>query len=314
MTTDTPSQESGELTIESATTAFENFLEPVSEADEPKVDTELDPKKPEKEEAEPNAQEEGDDAPITLEVDGKQVSLTKAELAEAYKNGLRQSDYTQKTMAVAEQRKAADAEVQKTLQERQTYAQNLAKMSLQLEGAIEQQSKIDWDALISSDPVEALRQQHLLQKRHAQLSQNQQEQARIQQQAQAEQAEATKHHLRTQQDELLAKLPEWKDETKAKSERESIKEYLSKQGYDEKDIAAIQDHRAVILSRKAMLYDQMVAKASAAAKKVQNTPTKVERPGVSSSPETPDGRTAAMRRHSKEGSIDSLTAAFESIL
>lgn len=310
MTTDTPSQESGDLNVDTAAAAFTSFLEPEA-VEDPKVDTEVDP--PKKPEPENNAAEEGDDAPITLEVDGKQVTLTKAELAEAVKNGLRQSDYTQKTMALAEQRKAAEAEVQKTIAERQTYAQNLTKQAAQLEGVLEQQAKIDWNALAEQDPVEWVKQKNLYDQRQALLHKNQQEQSSLAEKFRAEQAEATKTHLKTQQDELLAKLPEWKDEAKAKSERESIKAYLQQQGYDEKDIGQIQDHRAVILSRKAMLYDQMVAKASAAAKKVQNLPTKVERPGVTETGNI-DGRTASMRRHAKEGSIESLTEAFASIL
>lgn len=307
--TDTPSEAPGELNVDTAAKAFENLLDP-PEAEDPKVDTEVDPPK----EAETNAQDEGGDAPITITVDGKQVTLTQDQLADAYKNGLRQSDYTQKTMALADQRKTAEAEAQKAIAERQTYANNLQKMSAQLEGAIEQQAKIDWDSLITNDPVEAMRQQHLLQKRQAQLAQSQQELHRIAQLSQSEQAEALRGHLQSQQQELLAKLPEWKDEGKAKSEREAIKAYLTKEGYDAKAIEQISDHRAVVLSRKAMLYDQMVAKASAAAKKVQNLPTKVERPGVSSQPEAPDGRSAAMRRHSKEGSLESLADAFTSIL
>jgi hypothetical protein len=247
-------------------------------------------------------------------VDGKQVSLTKAELAEHYKNGLRNADYTQKTMALAEQRKAAEAETRKAQEERQTYAQNLSKMAAQLEGAIQQQEQIDWNALLESDPVEFLKQKHLYDQRQAALQKNQQEQAQVQEQTRAEQAKQLQSHIQAQQQELLAKLPEWKDEKKAKSEREAIKSYLLEQGYDSDAVANISDHKAVILSRKAMLYDQMIAKAQVAAKKVQNLPTKVERPGVSRETNPLDGRTSVMRRHEKEGSIDSLAAAFSSIL
>ena len=95
---DNQATESTALTIEGAAAAFGDLLEPVAaEPAEQPVDTEIDPpKKKEAEaevEAEPNAVEEGADAPITIEVDGKQVTLTKAELAEHYKNGLRQADY-----------------------------------------------------------------------------------------------------------------------------------------------------------------------------------------------------------------------------
>ena len=308
---DNPSGESGALTIDGAAKEFAAMMDPPIE-DEPKVDTEIDP--PKKPEEEPNAQEEGDDAPITLDVDGKQVTLTKAELAEHYKNGLRQGDYTQKTMALAEQRKTAEAETLKAQQERHTYAQNLGKMAAQLEGALEQQAKIDWSALLESDPVEFLKQKHLYDQRQAALQQNQREQHDLAQRSQAEQAEALKTHLATQQGYLLVKLPEWKDEAKAKSERESLKAYLLKEGYEEKDINAITDHRAVVMSRKAMLYDQMIAKANVAAKKMQNLPTKVERPGVSAETNPLDGRNKAMQRLAKSGSVEDAAAVFATLL
>jgi hypothetical protein len=314
MSSDNPqSAEPGELSVDSAAAVFTTLLDPPVEKEEEKVDTEIDPPV-EKDVEPPEPVEEGDDAPFTIEVDGKQVTLTKEQIAEAYKNGLRQSDYTQKTMALAEQRKAAEAEAQKAFEERQTYATSLQKMAAQLEGAIQQQEKIDWNALLDSDPVEFLKQKHLYDQRQVALQKNQQEMTVLSRRAQAEQTQAHQSHLRTQQDELLAKLPEWKDESKAKSERESLKTYLQEQGYEPKDIDAISDHKAVILSRKAMLYDQMMAKASAAAKKVQNLPTKVERPGVSTERNPLDGRMKAMKRLEGSGSVEDAAALFSSLL
>jgi hypothetical protein len=314
---DNPAAESSDLSVDDAAKAFASLIdpEPPKEEDPPKVDTEVDPPKEEElKEPEPNAAEEGDDAPLTIEVDGKQITLTKEQIAEAYKNGLRQSDYTQKTMAVAEQRKAAEAETAKAREERARLSQELQRTQTLLEGAIEQQSKIDWPALIESNPVEALRQQHLLQQRQAALKEANDAQARLAQQIQSDQLKAYQSHLATQQEQLLAKLPEWKDEAKATTERAALKSYLREQGFEESDVNAISDHRAVILGRKAMLYDQMMAKAKAAAKKVENVPTKVVRPGVPNEGNTLDGRTQAMRRHAKEGSIESAAAAFAQIL
>ena len=313
MDLDTPQGEPGEMDLDAAADAFAALDAP--QAEEPKKEAE--PEAPAEEDAkepEDNAQEEGADAPITIEVDGKQVTLTKEQLAEAYKKGLRQADYTQKTMAVAEQRKAAEAERQKAQEERQTYAQNLSKMAAQLEGALQQQEKTDWNALLESDPVEFLKQKHLYDQRQAALQRNQQEQQVLAQRIQADAAEALRSHLTQQQEALLAKLPEWKDEAKAKSEREAIKAYLSEQGFEQDAIDGITDHRAVILGRKAMLYDQMMAKAKVAAKKVANLPTKVVQSGTGNTTNPLDGRTRAMRQLSKTGSIDDAAAAFATLL
>jgi len=313
MSTDTPQGESGELSIDDAAAEFSTLLNPVVEEESPKVDTEVDPPKEEEPAEEPNATEEGADAPITVEVDGKPVQLTKEQIAEAYKNGLRQSDYTQKTMVVAEQRKAAQAEIEKAQAERATYAQNLSKLTAQLEGAIQEQDKIDWNSLLQSDPMEYLKQQHLYQQRQAALQKTNQETAALQQKVQAEEAQRFRSHLQEQQEQLLAKLPEWKDEAKAKSERDALKKYLTEQGYAPKDVEQISDHKAVILSRKAMLYDQMMAKASAAAKKVEKLPQKVERPGTTSDRGT-DGRFQAALQSKKELSVEDASKLFSQIL
>lgn len=246
---------------------------------------------------------------VTIEVDGKTVELTKAELADAYKNGLRQADYTRKTMEAAEQRKAAEAEATKAREERQKYAQGLQQAQLVLQAQIQDQSQVDWQQLLETDPVEYLKQQHLANKRQAKLSEIQQAQQQLHAEFQQEQAAQMQAFLRTQQDELLAKLPEWKDPAKAKVERAAITDYLKSQGLEESQINNITDHRVVILSRKAMLYDQMMSKAQAAAKKVSQLPQKVERPGGGETNPL-DGRTKAMRDLEKSGSVRDAAKLF----
>ena len=315
--TDTLQAGSEALTTDSAVDVFKALLD--SPVEETQVEAE-----PEKEEAEapevevedsqeePAEVDEADDSPITIEVDGKKVELTKAELADYYKNGLRQKDYTQKTMEVSEQRKAAEAETQKALQERAAYAQNLQKMAAQLEGALEEQSRIDWDALLQSDPVEYLKQQSIAQKRQAALNQNFQQQRQLQEIAQAEQQKAFIQTLQDQQEQLLAKVPEWKDAKKASADKAAIRDYLLDQGYDKTAIESVADAKAIVLARKAMMYDQMIAKASAAAKKVSTLPTKVERPGNGRT--AVDQRTSAFQRLSKSGKVEDAAAVFRSIL
>lgn len=250
-----------------------------------------------------------DDEAVTIVVDGKTVNLSKAELADAYKNGLRQSDYTRKTMEVAEQRKAADAEIQRATQERQEYASNLQKMAAQIEGALNQQQQIDWEHLLDNNPAEYLKQQHLYQRRQAAYQKNIQQQQHLAHIAQAEQAHHLQSVLHTQQEELLAKLPDWKDSRKAEAESNAIRRYLLEQGFEHHLVDSIADHKAVLLGRKAMLYDAMMSKANAAAKRVTSIPQKVVRPGVGESPGG-DGRQAAMQRLAKSGRVEDAASLF----
>lgn len=312
---DTPSSESSNapLNVDSAAQAFGALLEPIEEKSaqdlEQEALTELTAQKS-ADDPEVEAEHEAeDDEGITIEVDGKAVKLSKAELADAYKNGLRQSDYTKKTMEAAEQRKVAEAETQKARTERATYQQNLQRNAAQLEAVLQQQNGINWEQLLTDDPVEYLKQQHLFQQRQVAYQNTIQQYQQIEQLNQQEQAQAHQSHLQTQQAELLAKLPDWKDPAKAELEKQAIGKYLMDSGYTEKELD-IQDHRAVVLARKAMLYDKMMDKANAASKKVANMPQKVVKPGVGESPNTLDKRGAAMQRLGKTGKVEDAAAVF----
>lgn len=316
---DNPSTESstGPLNINSAASAFASLLDPPEVKKDEQPDAPAEPESSDETEAEPveatDEQPSEDGEKVTIEVDGKTVELSKEELAEAYKNGLRQSDYTKKTMEVAEQRKAAEAEIAKAQQERYEYAVNLQKMAAQLEGALEQQSQIDWQALLESDPVEYLKQQNLYQQRQAAYQNTLSQQQQLAAQAQADQAQARQAYLAQQQEALLAKLPDWKDAAKAQAEKSAIAQYLKDTGFEDDLISQVADHRQVLIARKAMLYDQMMSKAQAAAKKVAAAPQRVVKPGQGESPRI-DGRSSAMQRLGKSGKVEDAAAVFASFI
>lgn len=310
---DNPATESSTsaLNIDGAAAAFGELLTPK----EPEAPTEKDPVEAEAEkveapEVEAEAPEAEDDPIVTIKVDGKEVQVPLSELKLGYQ---RQSDYTKKTMEVSEQRKAAEAETQKALQERTQYAQNLQRMQAQIEVALQDQQQIDWQSLLNTDPQEYLRQKHLLEQRQAAWQQNQAEQQNLTQVMQADAQAQRQAHIHAQQEILLAKLPEWKDESKASAEKAQIGKYLIDQGYDAELVNNLADANMVITARKAMLFDQMVAKAQATTKKVATLPTKVEKPGNGVNPGL-DKRTSAYQRLSKSGSIEDAAGVFASFL
>lgn len=310
MSLDTASQPStASLSVRDAAALFSGEPEPKPEpaakpAETPEVEAVA---PPEDTQADPDT-ETVDEAPaepekVTIEVDGKTVELTKAELAEHYKNGLRQADYTRKTMEAAEQRKAADAEASKAREERQKYSQGLQQAQAVLQAQINQQSQIDWHQLRETDPPEFLKQWHLFSERQANLQRVVGEQQQLNARAEAEQAEQIKTFVREQQEQLLAKLPEWKDAAKAKAGQAELVNWLKTNEYPPELFSLVDRSSHLIVGlRKAMLYDQMMSKASAAAKKVENLPQKVARPGGGEVNPT-DGRTADMKRLQKSGSV-----------
>jgi len=310
-----------ELSADQAAAAFVTAVyEPEPEKEETTPPTQSEAEQAAETPAEPA--EEGDEAQtepveeetVTVLVDGKPVELTKAQIAEAHKSGLRQADYTKKTTELAEQRKAAEAETAKAREERQQYAQNLSRNQALLEASLQEQQKTDWHALRESDPVEFLKQWHLFTERQAALQQTHQQQEALQAQARAEQKQAFDAHIADQRDQLLAKIPEWKDKAKQQAGVAEIKSYLQQQGLNEAEINGVTDHRAIVMTRKAMLYDQMMAKASVAAKKVAAAPQRVERSSGGESNAGLDKRTAAFQKLSKSGSVNDAAGLFASIL
>jgi len=298
------------LNADSAASLFSAMLDPEKKPDAP--ESAEAPEAQEAPQAEPEAQEapEADEQTVTVKIDGKDVEVKLSELKNGYQ---RQADYTRKTTEVAEQRRAAEAESSKAREERNAYQGKLQNMQVQLEAALQQQQQTDWTALLESDPVEYLKQQHLSQQRQATLSQVYAEQQKVAGQVQAEQAQARQTYLAQQQDELLAKLPDWKDAAKAKAEKTALRDYLLDSGYDSKTVESITDAKAVVLARKAMLYDQLVSKANAAAKKVSTLPTRVERPGVGENPGL-DRRSSAFQKLSKTGRVEDATSLFGSFV
>lgn len=312
-------ESSGALDTNQAASLFASMLDPSPEREQPAGDklTAVETATPEAEPvaAEPVAEATEPEATeheptVTVKIDGKDVEVPLSELKNGYQ---RQADYTRKTMEVSEQRKAAEAEAAKARAERETAAQALQRAQAVLEAQLQEQQQVDWAKLLETDPVEYLKQQHLAQVRQAQWQQNQQAQAHINAQREAEQAKAREAYLSEQQATLLAKLPDWKDEAKAKAEKSALREYLLTEGFDKQTVDSITDAKAVLMARKAMLYDQMMSKAQAAAKKVSTLPQKVERPGSGDSPNL-DRRTAAFQRLGKSGKVEDAAAVFASLI
>lgn len=298
---------SGALELGEAGDIFNNILNSESTIEEEKetpVTEESEPAE-EVEEAEAEAETSESDQ-ITVEVDGKKVTLTAAQIAEAYKSGLRQDDYTKKTTAVAEERKAASAE-------REQLAGKLNAYAAQLEGALSQQSNINWDELLEADPVQYLKESHLLQERQAALGKARQDQAQLAQIYEQEQQSDYNEYLTAQNQALLDKLPAWKDSKIATAEKGKIKDFLKSDGFSEQDISQVTDYRHVMLIQDAMKFRQLLKEAPTATKRVQNAPVRAERSGTTDK-SLPDGRTVAMKRFSKSGSVEDAGAIFASLL
>ena len=258
----------------------ETESQPVSEDEEVEAEYESE----EEYEPEDNREEEGADEEevFVVKVNGEDTEVSFDELLEGYS---RQSDYTKKTQALAEDRKEIEqvreqfkSEYGGLQTERSQYQQALGQLGAQLNAGIMRYQGVDWEKLKADDPVayvtkrdEFREEQERIQAVHGQMQAVQQQQ----------QADADRMHREAvvEQTAMLGKLiPEWNDAEKQPTISKSIREYALAEGYAKEEVDALIDARSVNVLLKAMRYDEL-QKADVKTKKVRNRP-KMAKPGT----------------------------------
>ena len=258
-------------------------------------------------EAEPSQPEEGESEEqkerlYKVKVDGQEIEVPESELLKGYS---RTADYTNKTKALAEERRALQSHAEQVQRERQDYIQ-ATQYYLQ---NVPQTAPPD-PSLIENDPVEYLRQQRAFETAIAQRHAAAQQLSYAQQQQAMEQEQSLQAFVQQQAESLPTYIPEWKDTKTATEDKAAIRAALKSVGFDDKEIGGVIDARMVAVARKAMLYDRLTSQAQTAAKKVENVP-KFEKPGTRPAPSASDGRTSAMQALKKSGTTADAAAVFE---
>jgi len=242
-------------------------------------------------------------------VGGEEVEVELDELINGYQ---RSKDYTQKSQALAEQRKAIEAErqhLEQVKQERQAYAQKLKA----LDSFLSQQNKgEDLEVLKETDPIGYAVKVAEQSQREKQLAVVRAEQQRIAQQQQAEQQQSLQNHLKAESEKLASVIPELAT-PKGDAIRKEIREYAKSVGWSDQELASVYDHRAVLTLYKAMKFEQLQKGKPETLKKVQQAP-KMLKPGTS----TPNAKSSqekqAMQRLRQTGKVRDAAAAFERFL
>jgi hypothetical protein len=261
----------------------------------------------EQSEEEEEPEEEEQQQTFTVKVDGKEVSVTLDELQKGYS---RTQDYTRKTQQIAEVRKQVEQETQAVRAERGQYAQLLGALQAQLQSF---EPQVDMENLYQEDPIEWVRQKEIMRERQEKLGAIQAEQYRLSQVSQYEQQRAMEVQLESQQEALLAALPDWKDPKKAKAEKALVIESAKAAGFSDEDLKSVYDHRLVLLLRKAALFDQMVSKRQGIKPVVNNGPRSAK-PGAAGRVSTTNESMRAKQRLAKTGRVDDAASAIELLL
>ena len=248
---------------------------------------------------------------VRTKVDGIEGTAKFADLVKSYQL---QSHVDKQVREAAEIRKSAIEQaqaVQQQIQVQQAIVGKIAEIKA-VEAEFQQYRAINLDALIDSDPVQALKvQRHMqsLQERHAALNNEANQAANYVQQQQAQQSMAV---LQSEAQALMRAVPEWSDTKKAQTERDAIKADLKARGYSDRDIDSLSDHKAVLLARDAMLYRQLKAGNTVTEKQVRAAP-KIVKPGSSqqinrSDKTIRDLKSAVRQSGSKQSVMDYLIA------
>lgn len=200
-------------------------------------------------------QELPEDLTIRVKVDGEEVEVTLAELRNGYS---RTADYTRKATALANERKALQAEVETIRNERAQYEQLLPALRQQLEQAAA--TEPDWDRLYEEDPIEAARlERHWRKSREEQthkLKAIEAEQQRLLQERAKEQQRAMTAFIEAERAKLPEVIPEWKNQETLVREVTDLRNWALSQGLTEQDVNSLQQASHIAILRKAMLFDK----------------------------------------------------------
>ena len=295
------------LDVNQAASAFEGMMGESEEAEQGQAEGQ--PEYQQETDEVEYSEEESEEQPkprYKVKASGEEVEVELDELIKGYQQG---TDYTKKSQALAEQRKAIEAErghLEQVKQERQAYAQKLQALDSFL---TQQHQGVDLDVLKETDPIGyavAVAEQS---QREKQLAVVRNEQQRIAQQQQAEQQSQLQAHLRTESEKLVSLIPELAT-PQGDAVRKQIRDYAKSVGWTDQELSSVYDSRAVQTLYKAMKYEQLQKSKPELNKKLQSAP-KMMRSGTS----VPQARSSqdkqVMQRLRETGKVADAAKAFE---
>jgi hypothetical protein len=319
-TPNTTPEGSGELTVEGAANAFLSMMnrEDGSEQEQPESASEANESDAESDESYESEveQEDGDgeqEEPQKYRVKaaGEDREVTLDELIKSYQLG---TDYTKKSQAVAEERKAVEAErhaVQEAKALRDQYAQQLGIIEQMLN---QPQQAEDLDYLKETDPIGYAVKVAELSQKEKQLAQVRAQREMISQQQEYDRQQQMRQMIATESEKLVSVLPEFANPEKGEVIRKDIRTYGKQMGFSDEELANVFDSRAVLTLYKAMQYDKLQSAKPGITKKVSEAP-KAIKPGVSKPRDSNSEEIRKLKSRAKStGSVKDAANVFERFL
>lgn len=196
------------------------------------------------------------DAIVEVPVAGEQVQVTLEEAIQGYQ---RQADYTRKTQAVAEDRKAYSDGLRETLQVREALGQQLQLLEAAL--AEDGTPPDHWATLRVENPEQFANEYAAFEQRNAKLNEVRQAIAKQREAGAAELKAAHEARLVDERNRLTEAIPEWQDERVFDEALDAIQTFIvDSYGATDAELEQISDHRFILMARDAMLYRQAKSK------------------------------------------------------
>jgi hypothetical protein len=298
-------QGSESLDVNQAASAFESLMGDSEEAEQGQAEEQTEEVET-SDEVEYSEESEEPKPRYKVKASGEEVEVELDELIKGYQQG---ADYTKKSQALAEQRKALEAErnhLEYVKQERQAYAQKLQA----LDSFLSQQNQgVNLDVLKETDPIGyavAVAEQS---QREKQLAVVRNEQQRLAQQQQSEQQTSLQNHLRQESEKLTSLIPELAT-PQGDAVRKQIRDYAKSIGWSDQELSQLYDSRAVVTLYNGMKYQQLQKSKPEVNKKLQAAP-KMMRSGTSAPPTKSSSDKQAMQRLRETGKVSDAAKAFE---
>ena len=291
--------------------ALESGEEPADE------DNQTDPEEvpedePEEEEQQEDLEEEEEDEEAESNVqkfqvrsDGEDLEVSLDELISGYS---RQSSFTKKSQALAEQKKGFENELAESREMRAQALQILENAK-----SAQTQAPKDanyWTDLKETDPMQFMLERDAVREEQFQDQMREQQIQTLRAQEEAEQRSNLEKYVDSQKGVLKELVPEWGDKKVADAEKKLILEYGLGVGFNQTELDQAFDARAVATMRKAALYDQLTAKRKGL-KPVQRNSMK----GGSQAGDPKQVRSGkASARLKKSGSVDDAASVFYNMI
>ena len=298
-------QGSESLDVNQAASAFESLMGDSEEAEQGQAEEQTEEVET-SDEVEYSEESEEPKPRYKVKASGEEVEVELDELIKGYQQG---ADYTKKSQALAEQRKALEAERQHleyVKQERQAYAQKLQA----LDSFLSQQNQgVNLDVLKETDPIGyavAVAEQS---QREKQLAVVRNEQQRLAQQQQSEHQASLQNHLRQESEKLTSLIPELAT-PQGDAVRKQIRDYAKSIGWSDQELSQLYDSRAVVTLYNGMKYQQLQKSKPEVNKKLQAAP-KMMRSGTSAPPTKSSQDKQVMQRLRETGKVSDAAKAFE---